>query len=227
MALGVRWRDIAFDGRAIQVDVGCQESDPVWPGDRVLTAKGFATVVGKADGDYWIQTDAAARLGAGLLRYGGPCRVIGRLGPGMAAAGALIPGDIVAYQGKGHFVVDASKQVKIETLADGSVVSVRQDEVAIVMRPDLPAQARHTVAFGVGAEFGVSSKEFCGLRAFPGDRIRVNEGIYTVVGFLNGSYWVKPVDGREAVILPSQAFLDPGVVQLVGFVDENRKLVGE
>ncbi|OHT08964.1 hypothetical protein TRFO_22297 [Tritrichomonas foetus] len=84
---------VAFDGSIVDVDVSFNSQDILIPLDRILTPKGFATVIGKEISNksdtnnlnnscgYWIQTDDALilNLGITLIRDISKVKIIRRL----------------------------------------------------------------------------------------------------------------------------------------------------
>lgn len=57
---------LTLDGLAVSVDVSCHKDDVFKPFDRVNTKFGTATLCGKKDGKWWLQTDDALALGGGI-----------------------------------------------------------------------------------------------------------------------------------------------------------------
>ena len=57
---------LTLDGLSASVDVSCKKDDKFKPFDRVVTKSGTATICGKKDGNWWIQTDDALAIGGGV-----------------------------------------------------------------------------------------------------------------------------------------------------------------
>jgi hypothetical protein len=176
-------RDFAWD--VVELDLEFQDGAPVVPGDRLLTAKGFATVVAAGPGGLWIQADAATRLNAGVLRYGGAYRVVRRALATKEVAGSL-PGDVVSARGKKWVVVDTGKGVALEESGGGEVIPEAQiaaEAPVVLFRLDLPHLVELAVGRGLKGKFSVSSVDFKGKRVFPGDVIEVNNRRVAIAGY--------------------------------------------
>ncbi|OHT15757.1 hypothetical protein TRFO_42303 [Tritrichomonas foetus] len=59
----------SFNGEIVSVLVNCSKDEKLLPFDRVLTKKGFATILGKSQDmkSYWILTDNALKLNVGCV----------------------------------------------------------------------------------------------------------------------------------------------------------------
>jgi hypothetical protein len=219
-----------FARAVVEVDVGVEEGAAIVPGDRVLTGKGFATVVA-AEGDaLWIQADAATRLNAGVLKYRGPVKLVRRALAAREVAGCL-PGDIVLARGKKWVAVDGGKAVELEQVAGGEVIpeeKIAEEAPVVAFRPDLPLSVDVTVRRGRKGAFSVSSADFKGKRVFPGDLIEVTGRQFTIAGYRDDAVWIRPV-GRDGnlLALQGQALLDPDVVRIIALVDEGIKYTGQ
>jgi hypothetical protein len=204
---------IAFNGTPVKVRVSFTPDDPLRPGDRIATQKGAATVVGKSDTGWWIQTDSAKRLNVGLLDYNGPFRLIRRLWD-LKGLGTLYAGDIVTDGSRNHLLTFTTGKFEIE--ADGQRRPVR-DGLKLVARPDIPGTTVRDLR-GSAIRLSVNTADFQGLRVFPGDEVECDKGKFTVSGMFEGHVLFQGEDGANCV-LQQQAVLEPNALRIVKFGD--------
>jgi hypothetical protein len=209
-----------FDRSVREVDVSYLPDDELRPSDRVLSEKGFATVLGKCGRGLLVQLDSALRLNIGAVDYGGKCRLIRRIDRDSPRWSTFLPGDILAdpdgvrylltYTDGNFFMESAGARRPVPTTAEG---------IRLVARADCHAE-RDAPILGAQAVFSVNMRDFRGLRVCPGDVTEVDGERYSVIGIRNAYIWMEPVEGGNPFVLAQQAFLDPDIVKIISRVDD-------
>jgi hypothetical protein len=218
-----------FTRNVVEIDVGFANREIV-TGDRIITASGLATVMGFEGRFLWIQTDAATRLNAGILKYRGPVKLIRQVLKMREVAGC-IAGDIVDVQGK-RFLVRAEGDVMLmEAVGDSRTVIPEAEFAAaapvLVQRAGLPGYVVLATGRGMRQTFSVTTAEFRGKRVFPGDRVEFDRKQFTVIGEHAERVWLRPNDGaQDFVNIQPQALLDPDVVKIVELAGGDIRYLG-
>jgi hypothetical protein len=210
-----------FDRPIVEVDVSYRPDDELRPGDRIYSEKGFATVLGRSNTAFVVQSDEAFRLNLGAIEYSGKWRLIRRIDVGTPRWFTFLPGDILA---------NADGQKSLLTYREGSFffespTAVAQpapdsaDQISLITRADCRAQ-RIVPIVGTKAVFNVNMREFRGWRVCPGDLVEVDGETFSVIGLRNEYIWINPCHSGHPLVLAQQAFLDPTIVKITARVDD-------
>ena len=234
----------AFNGKIVDVAVNCSKNDKFIPYDRVLTKKGFATVIGRSVDDensFWLLTDNAYKLNAGVVLCKDMSSVI--LVRRIAAPSLpndkviensvddfqstkFLPGDVVLYDHKYFVILGRNKDKQIVLLNKEGTVTVSETDALsngldIILRADLPCQRLFHSRHNFELFFEVDSIKFKGLRVFPGDRIQTSTGLATVIGYKANDVWIKYDDAAGAGTIPQQMIFDPKLFKVVSTINDH------
>lgn len=234
----------AFNGKVVDVIVNCSKNDIFIPYDRVLTKKGFATVIGRSCDDenaYWLLTDSAYKLNAGVVLCKDMSSVI--LVRRMCAPSIpndkvvensiedfqntkFLPGDVVLYDHKYFVILGRNKDKKLVLLnKEGSIALDENEAISngldIILRADLPCQRLFHSRHNFKLFFEVDSIKFRGLRVLPGDRIQTTTGNATVIGYKANDIWIKYDESVGAGTIPQQMIFDPNLFKVISTINDH------
>ena len=238
----------AFNGQIVQILVNCSEDDKIIPFDRILTKKGFATIIGRATNEdsngkesYWLLMDNCLKLNAGALLCHdiSDCKVIRRIdGPPTYKEIdntiqcfkrenlKIFPGDVVEFNQKKYLVLGMNEKYEVvfyrrdeENLIISNYSDL--DTVQVIFRSDLPCQRNYPSRQSFRLLFDVDSSKFNGLRALPGDRIKTEKGEASVIGFKANDIWIQYDNENGAVTVPQQMIFDPKLFKVIQSVSDS------
>lgn len=222
----------SFNGKIVEVDVGFNESiDKLIPLDRILTKKGFATVVGKEVCDsgqkgFWIQTDDAfvLNLGINLMKASlNQVKLLRRFSENEKRENDLIvsfspfnnfdvsiySGDVVIKNNKIMLVVglnDHSNPVFCE-LKDDMLHEIHQNifenenEIKVIYRAGISTSLNFMIKNRMSIAAHVDVDHFQGIGFKAGDIISTPHGESIVIGILNDKIFVKNKNQDQPTII--------------------------
>lgn len=235
----------SFNRKIVDVAVNCSKEDKFIPYDRILTKKGFATVIGRSvdpnNQGYWLLTDTAYKLNAGLVicKNMSDVIIVRRIGsPSIPSdkviensvddfkASKFLPGDVVSYDHKYYVILGRNKDKQFVLRNKDGEVSIKEDEALsngmnVIFRADIPCQRLFHSRHNFELFFEVDSIKFKGFRVFPGDRIQTSTGIATVVGYKANDIWIKYDDSIGAGTIPQQMIFDPNLFKVVQTINDH------
>jgi hypothetical protein len=224
---------LALNGSGVEIDVSCSESDEFMPFDRVVTQRGHATIVGRAEGKIWLATDDASALGggAGTLPDTSQFRLVRRIAAkGVSKTGLsvssddfrgsrILPDDEVLVKGGRYIVLGMNneKLVGIKSVSGGGTYLFPLsdfDECQIVYRADIPATRAYHSRAGTRLTLSVSLRDFLGKRFIPDDVIETPLGVGLVVGITDANVAIH-LSGDDGVsFFTPQAIYDTALFKL-------------
>lgn len=220
----VRQSILSLDGKVVEVDVSYKETDDIWPLDRILTKRGFATVLGKSltNAKYWLEYDDAYVLNGGavlseLTNY----RLIRRFSNIPKSVDNFLvnheyfeeekinPGDVAEISHEFYLVLgyesgNMFKLMNTETKEISEKIINDSDDWEVAYRAGIVYKRNDKTLRNLECQFDVCLESFCGRRVKPGDTVETPEGTALVVGMLVDDVWFKHEEDSGSVCFPPQ-----------------------
>ena len=209
------------------------QENQLFPYDRIITKRGFATVIGKYphsdnnenNSKYWLRYDDVYVLNGGLVLSDISAQdfkymLIRRIGcehidkDGFTVSGSIFeeenlnPGDVCLIDDIEFVVLGKKQENNIYKLLNTSTKQITQQEVnnyTIIYRAGFDYKRVDKTLRNLECQFSVGLENFAGHRMKPGDRVETPEGIATVVGMLAGDVWFKHDHDSGSVCFSPQA----------------------
>lgn len=228
----------AFNGTIVNVAVNCKKTDAFLPFDRILTRKGFATVIGRSPNnlnELWILPDSAFKLNAGIVvcKDTSSFRIIRRIDAPSSETDydnsldnqinqASYPGDVVIYNEMKYLVLGRNASQQIILKNKDEQITVKPDaQIEVIFRSDLECTRRFPSRQNFKLFFEVNSARFRGLRVVPGDKVQTSTGMATVIGMKANDVWIKYDDAIGASTIPQQMVFDPNLFKVLENVSDS------
>ncbi|OHT12202.1 hypothetical protein TRFO_18108 [Tritrichomonas foetus] len=225
---------LALNGFSVEIDVSCKPDDLFKPFDRVITSRGHATLCGKNNGKWWLQTDDALSLGGGIgfTSDSNSFKLVRRICSDANLNGLSVstndfkdlpvyPDDVVIID-KGKYRVEGIKNGKIQckSLAEGKIkdrdfLPVELDNISIIFRADLPASRIYHSKTGNGLNLSVSMRDFVGRRFIADDIIETPFGVGLVVGIADSNLGIHLNSEQGVSFFTPQAIYDNSLFKLI------------
>lgn len=223
---------LSLNGSSVHVDVSCNEDDSIMPFDRVITPHGHATYVGKTEDLFWIATDDAAALGAGIgsVADSSDFKVVRRIGfPAIQDELSvssddflnlpILPDDVICVDNDKYRVLGRKEDIiHALHLQDSTEKTFRLNEVkdiSIVYRVDLPASRIYLSKTGNGLSLSVSLHDFVGMRMIPDDIVKTPFGNGVVIGVVDSNIGIHIIGDDGVSFFTQQAIYDPIIFQIL------------
>lgn len=236
---------LALNGSAVSLDVSCSSSDPFKPFDRVITSRGHATLYGKKDGKWWIQTDDALVIGAGVgfINDESSFKLVRRISKEATInlkiqeedftisvstldfeTTPVFPDDLILLNEKKYRVIGKdlkSQKIVLKTISDKeetySFVSSESinKKYSIIFRADLLASRIYHSKTGNGLTLSVSMRDFIGQRFIPDDVIETPFGVGLVIGISDSNLGIHLNTEQGISFFTRQALYDASLFKLI------------
>ena len=219
-----------FNNEVVDVLINYDKKSKYIPADRVLTEKGFATIIGKdinKDG-FWILTDDCFRLNFGsVYTEQNDMKIICRIGLtndvsdfSIKEIKKYLPGDIINYENEYYYITkEDNDNLHIRNKNKELSIPCKND-YEIVYRKGISCKKKALTKRNIVLEFDINIDLFKGTRVFPGDTISTPTGIAKVIGILDKDIWYCLENENGAVTTLPQAFYDPNIIKIIRKADD-------